>query len=58
MEALVTAHPGAHAMFLNTLNVTMINAGIKANVIPAKSEATIDLSIAAWSGTVRTGVGR
>ena len=42
VEALVTAHPGAHAMFLNTLNVTMINAGIKANVIPAKSEATID----------------
>ena len=42
LEALVTAHPGAHAMFLNTLNVTMINAGIKANVIPAKSEATID----------------
>ena len=42
VEALVTAHPAAHAMFLNTLNVTMINAGIKANVIPAKSEATID----------------
>ena len=29
-------------MFINTLNVTMINSGIKANVIPAKSEATID----------------
>ena len=42
LEALVREHPGAHAMFLNTLNVTMINAGIKANVIPAKSEATID----------------
>ena len=42
LEALVAEHPGAHAMFLNTLNVTMINAGIKANVIPAKSEATID----------------
>ena len=35
-------HPGIHAMFINTLNVTMINSGIKANVIPAKSEATID----------------
>lgn len=42
LETLVKEHPGAHAMFLNTLNVTMINAGIKANVIPAKSEATID----------------
>ena len=42
LEGLVREHPGAHAMFLNTLNVTMINAGIKANVIPAKSEATID----------------
>jgi carboxypeptidase PM20D1 len=29
-------------MFLNTLNVTMGNWGIKANVIPAKSEAVID----------------
>ena len=29
-------------MFINTLNVTMVNSGIKANVIPAKSEATID----------------
>ena len=42
LEALVKEHPGAHAMFLNTLNITMLNAGIKANVIPAKSEATID----------------
>jgi acetylornithine deacetylase/succinyl-diaminopimelate desuccinylase-like protein len=29
-------------MFVNTLNVTMLNSGIKANVIPAKSEAVID----------------
>ena len=30
------------AMFVNTLNITMLNSGIKANVIPAKSEAVID----------------
>ena len=42
LEALVKDHPGTHAMFINTLNLTMINSGIKANVIPAKSEATID----------------
>jgi acetylornithine deacetylase/succinyl-diaminopimelate desuccinylase-like protein len=30
------------AMFMNTLNVTMLNSGIKANVIPAKSDAVID----------------
>ena len=29
-------------MFINTLNLTMLNAGIKGNVIPAKSEAVID----------------
>ncbi|HJN91771.1 MAG TPA: M20/M25/M40 family metallo-hydrolase [Dehalococcoidia bacterium] len=42
LEAIITKHPQMHAMFINTLNVTMINSGIKANVIPAKSEATID----------------
>ena len=42
LEDLVKDHPGTHAMFINTLNLTMINSGIKANVIPAKSEATID----------------
>jgi acetylornithine deacetylase/succinyl-diaminopimelate desuccinylase-like protein len=29
-------------MFQNTLNLTMLQAGIKANVIPARSEAVID----------------
>jgi acetylornithine deacetylase/succinyl-diaminopimelate desuccinylase-like protein len=42
LEEIITSHPQMHAMFINTLNVTMINSGIKANVIPAKSEATID----------------
>ena len=42
LEKIITRSPHMHAMFVNTLNVTMINSGIKANVIPAKSEATID----------------
>ena len=42
LEKIITRAPHMHAMFINTLNVTMISSGIKANVIPAKSEATID----------------
>ncbi|MEE9278007.1 MAG: M20/M25/M40 family metallo-hydrolase, partial [Dehalococcoidia bacterium] len=42
LEAIITQNPAMHAMFTNTLNITMINSGIKANVIPAKSEAVID----------------
>lgn len=42
LEARIRANPELHAMFVNTLNVTMLNSGIKANVIPAKSEAVID----------------
>ncbi|MDA0364509.1 MAG: M20/M25/M40 family metallo-hydrolase [Chloroflexi bacterium] len=30
------------AMFMNTLNVTMLQSGIKANVIPGRSEAVVD----------------
>ncbi|MCC7365906.1 MAG: M20/M25/M40 family metallo-hydrolase [Dehalococcoidia bacterium] len=42
LEERIRGGPELHAMFLNTLNVTMLNSGIKANVIPAKSEAVID----------------
>jgi acetylornithine deacetylase/succinyl-diaminopimelate desuccinylase-like protein len=42
VEERIRQSPELHAMFLNTLNITMGNWGIKANVIPAKSEATID----------------
>jgi acetylornithine deacetylase/succinyl-diaminopimelate desuccinylase-like protein len=42
LEEIIVRSPHMHAMFVNTLNVTMVNSGIKANVIPAKSEATID----------------
>lgn len=42
LEAIISEHANMLAMFTNTLNITMVNSGIKANVIPAKSEAVID----------------
>lgn len=42
LEERIRKTPELLAAFINTLNVTMLDAGIKANVIPAKSEAVID----------------
>jgi acetylornithine deacetylase/succinyl-diaminopimelate desuccinylase-like protein len=42
VEARITASAELLAMFVNTLNITMLRAGIKENVIPARSEARID----------------
>jgi acetylornithine deacetylase/succinyl-diaminopimelate desuccinylase-like protein len=42
LEAAIRHSPGLHAMFINTLNITMVNSGIKQNVIPAKSTAILD----------------
>ncbi len=42
VEDRIRRSPELLAMFINTLNITMVNSGIKANVIPAKSEAVID----------------
>lgn len=42
LEARILGTPELHAMFMNTLNMTMLSSGIKANVIPAKSEAVLD----------------
>ena len=42
LGAVFAEHPAQLAMFLNTLNVTTIHSGIKINVIPALSEATLD----------------
>ncbi|MCK9518255.1 MAG: M20/M25/M40 family metallo-hydrolase, partial [Dehalococcoidia bacterium] len=59
LEARIRGTPELHAMFLNTLNTTMLNSGIKANVIPAKSEAIIDCRLlpgqtkADWMDQVR-----
>ena len=42
LEAALRSDPAAHAMFINTLNVTIVESGNKANVIPARSEAVLD----------------
>ena len=42
VEEHIRQSPEMQAMFMNTLNLTMLNAGIKANVIPARSEAILD----------------
>jgi acetylornithine deacetylase/succinyl-diaminopimelate desuccinylase-like protein len=45
LEAVTRAveqSPDTLASFTNTLNVTVVNSGIKANVIPARSEAILD----------------
>ena len=42
IETQIRRSPQLYAQFLNTLNITMLQSGIKANVIPAKSEAVID----------------
>jgi acetylornithine deacetylase/succinyl-diaminopimelate desuccinylase-like protein len=42
IEGLMADSPPLRAMFTNTLNVTMVESGIKANVIPGRSRAVID----------------
>ena len=42
LERALRSDPAAHATFVDTLNVTMLDSGIKANVIPARSEAVLD----------------
>ena len=42
VEEQIRRSPALYAAFVNTLNVTMVNSGIKLNVIPAKSEAFLD----------------
>jgi acetylornithine deacetylase/succinyl-diaminopimelate desuccinylase-like protein len=41
-EAAIRENPGMLAMFMNTLNVTMLDAGIKPNVLPARASAVVD----------------
>jgi acetylornithine deacetylase/succinyl-diaminopimelate desuccinylase-like protein len=59
LEERILRTPELHAMFLNTLNITMLHSGIKANVIPAGSEAVIDCRLlpgqskSAWMDEVR-----
>ncbi|MEX2372389.1 MAG: M20/M25/M40 family metallo-hydrolase [Dehalococcoidia bacterium] len=42
VSAAIRERRGLLAMFMNTLNVTMVNAGVKQNVLPARSEALLD----------------
>ena len=42
VEAVIRASTELQATFMDTLNVTMLDSGIKANVIPARSEAVVD----------------
>lgn len=42
VEAQIRRSPALYASFVNTLNVTMLQSGIKINVIPAKSTAFCD----------------
>lgn len=47
LETLLKMSPDTEAAFSNTLNVTMLDAGIKSNVIPARAEAVIDCRLVA-----------
>jgi acetylornithine deacetylase/succinyl-diaminopimelate desuccinylase-like protein len=42
LRIAVEADPERLALFTTTLNVTMLSAGVKSNVIPARAEATLD----------------
>ena len=42
VEEQIRRSPALYAAFVNTLNVTMVNSGIKINVIPARSQAFLD----------------
>ena len=59
LEAALRSRPASHAMFMHTLNVTMVEAGIKANVIPPRAEAVLDCrllpgeNIEGWMEAVR-----
>lgn len=42
LEHAVEASPGLRALFTDTLNVTMVQGGVKANVVPGRAIATLD----------------
>ncbi len=42
LAAAIRSRRGLTPMFMNTLNVTMVNAGVKRNVLPSRSEAVLD----------------
>ncbi len=42
LEHAVEASPGLRAFFTNTLNITMMQGGVKVNVVPGRASATLD----------------
>ena len=42
LDHAIEASPGLRAFFTNTLNVTMVQGGVKANVVPGRASATLD----------------
>ncbi len=42
VEARIKRSTALQAQFMNTLNITMVNSGIKQNVVPAESTAVVD----------------
>ena len=63
LEAALRSDPAAHAMFAHTLNVTIVESGVKANVIPSAAEAVLDCrllpgeTLEGWIGAVRERIG-
>ena len=59
VEKQILRSPGLHAQFMNTVNITMVNSGIKSNVVPAESTAFVDCRLLpgesreAWIRSVR-----
>lgn len=63
LEAFLTDRRGMMPLFMNTMNVTVVNAGVRANVLPAKSSAVLDCRLLpgqsphAWKAAVEAIVG-
>jgi len=63
LDAFLAERRGLVPLFTNTLNVTMVNAGVRANVLPAKSMAVLDCRLLpgqsphAWKAAVEAIVG-
>ncbi len=63
LEAFLGERRGMTPLFMNTMNVTMVNAGIRANVLPARSTAVLDCRLLpgqsphAWKAAVEAIVG-
>ena len=63
LEAFLADRRGMMPLFMNTMNVTVVNAGVRANVLPAKSSAVLDCRLLpgqsphAWKAAVEALVG-